>query len=496
MKPKVLLINLPYVVRDIDVNRSKIRSFLAVPYGLLSIATYNKEYAHTIVIDCDAEENYRDKIIDLLWNWGPDIVGFSMMFDNSYKYLAGLIELVRSIDENTLFILGGAAASYSYEEIFRDQPHLDAICYSEGEIPFRDLLVSHTLCNSAWITRLTLGDKVIPKISFVENLNDTVDIDYSYIEYEAYDMRQAFSPFIDYSKPHNQFFLVTSRGCPFKCSFCSNASIHGKKMRFIDVDSIIKHVKHLVNSYGMDVLTIYDDQLLIDMPRAKELFKRLTPFNLRIECPNGLSVRYIDQEMADVMRGAGLDTAYLAIESGSSYVLKELINKPLKLEQVEPAVKALRSADFFIHGFFVMGMPGETDEHRRITRDFIQDIDIDWCGFNMATPVRGSKLYADCIKNGWIKPQKLQDIVDKKYIIHVPGTNPIEIERCVYEMNIDVNFTHNRRMRIGGYKTAAACFKEVLRRYPGHKVAQTYLKQCEAKIKGGKLNGEVPARPR
>jgi radical SAM superfamily enzyme YgiQ (UPF0313 family) len=184
------------------------------------------------------------------------------------------------------------------------------------------------------------------------------------------------------------------------------------------------------------------------------------------------------------MRRAGMDTAYLAIESGSEYVLRELINKPLKLEQVKPAVQALRENDFFIHGFMVFGMPGETDEHRLETKRFVEDVDLDWIGCNMATPVRGSRLYDDCIKNGWIEKQRIEDIVDKKYIIHVPGTDPEKIEADVYQMNLDINFHGNRRMRISDYAVAKRCFEEVLARYGDHKWAKHYLKICEEKLNG------------
>jgi radical SAM superfamily enzyme YgiQ (UPF0313 family) len=487
MRPRVLLINLPYVVKNIDASRPKIRSFLGFPCGLLSMATYNKDYADIKIIDCDTEIVPLASILRSLQEFKPDIVGLSMMFDNSYKSLAKILEMVKEFYPHMLTILGGAAASYSYEEILSEQKNLDAICYSEGEIPLRRLLRLEDsfdqwdMTHPAWITRDKLRNGVAPKIAFIENLDDVIDIDYSLVDPNDYDMQEAFSPFVDHGK-HKQFFLVTSRGCPFSCRFCSNGKIHGKRMRAASVDAIIDHVQRLVHEYGMDILTIYDDQLLINMPRAKALFKRLAEFNLRIECPNGLSVRYLDEEMAGLMRRAGMDTASLAIESGSNYVLKELISKPLELSQVKPAVAALRQNDFFIHGFFVMGMPGETDVHRLQTRRFVEDIDLDWCGFNMATPVRGSRLYDDCINNGWIKKQRIEDIVDKKYIIHVPGTDPEKIEADVYQMNLDINFHNNRRMRIGNYETAKRCFEEVIRRYDGHEIARHYLKICEGKL--------------
>jgi radical SAM superfamily enzyme YgiQ (UPF0313 family) len=489
MMPRVLLVNLPYIVKNIDSNRPKIRSFFAFPYGLLSVATYNKDVADFKIIDCDAEENYMAAIIRTVQEFHPDIVGFSMMFDNSYKHLKSILEMIKESYPHILTILGGAAASYSYEEILAEQIDLDAICYSEGEMPLRFLLSDRdfdvwNLCHPSWITKDSLGRGVVPKISYIQNLDDVIDIDYSFVSNYDYNMQQAFSPFVDYSKEHKQYFLVTSRGCPWKCAFCSNAKIHGKKMRFASVDKIISHVEYLVKELGMDVLTIYDDQLLIDKDRAKDLFRKLARFNLRIEMPNGLSVRYIDDEMAELMRNAGADTAYLAIESGCEFVLKKLINKPLELSQVKPAVEALRKQGFFIHAFIVFGMPGETEAMRRETEQFLLDTDICWAGINMATPVHGSRLYDDCIKNGWIKKQAIGDIIDKKYIINCNGADPADVERQAYEINLNVNFHQNKRMKKGDYETAAKCFREVIRRYEGHEVAKHYLAICQKGLGG------------
>jgi radical SAM superfamily enzyme YgiQ (UPF0313 family) len=313
-------------------------------------------------------------------------------------------------------------------------------------------------------------------------LDKAIPIDYALVDVENYQMREAFSPFIgDTNKDKKQFFLVTSRGCPYKCVFCSTSStLYGNKIRYASVDAIIAHVEHLVSKYGVNVLTIYDDQLLSNQNRAKEIFKRLAQFNLRIECPNGLSVAFIDDEMAALMKKAGMDTVALAIESGSAYMLREVIHKPLKLEMVKPVVQILRKYGFFIEGFFVIGIPGEKEAHRAETLNFIKDVELDWCGFSLATPLRGSELYDICIKNGYIrKDLKIGEIEDKKYIIKTPDLDPEDITKKTYLMNLDVNFVNNYRMKIGDYKVAANCFRDVIKRYTNHAFAYYYLVKAQ-----------------
>jgi len=499
-KPNVLFVILPYVVQA-SADGAKIRSYHAFPYGVLSIATYCKDLADIKVLDLnstyfknvwygyEATEAYLDE-------FKPDLVGFSMMFDNSYRHLKPLLAIAKSY--GCMTILGGAAASYSYREILDEQPDLDAVCFGEGEEVIHELLSCDPmdrqvsmLANPAWVTR---ERDHVPVMQNIQNLDPLINIDYSFVNPDAYNMKEAFSPFVDHDR-HKQFFLMTTRGCPFSCTFCSNAAIHGKKVRYASVDAIIRHVERLIGDYGMDVLTIYDDQLLLDKRRAKELFRRLIPFNLRIEAPNGLGVAFIDHEIAGLMRRAGMDTAYLAIESGSQQVL-DIMKKPVTLKEADWAIRMLRQEDFFVHGFFVMGMPGELPADRDDTKLWIAQSDLDWAGLNMATPVRGSQLYRDCLENGWIEPQKIEDIVDKKYVIRwrhneydrKTGTfvevvqDPAEVEAEVYQMNLDLNFHNNRRMKVGDYGVAARCFEEVLRRYPGHEWAAFYLQKCKEKI--------------
>lgn len=488
----VLFIVLPYLVKHLDSERRKIRSFLAFPYGLLSVATYLKKNAKRKVkikiIDCNNyyHNEYLQDIKQHLIDFKPDVVGIAMMFDNSYKYLQEISQLIKDNNNNTIVVLGGAAASYSYETIVNEQNYIDAICYLEGEIPFLGLINSENMHeflenDKSWISKKGFNHGKRPQPSFIENLDDVIHIDYGLVNIEDYKMREAFSPFLAEDQANKkQFFLVSTRGCPYKCVFCSNASIHGKKIRYAGVENVMAHVEHLVSHYGMNVLTIYDDQFLANKKRAKEIFRQLARLKLRVECPNGLSVAFIDDEMAILMKQAGMDTVALAIEHGSEYMIKEIIHKPLKLEMVKPVVQSLRKHGLFVQGFFVIGIPGEKEEHREETLNFIRNVELDWSGFSLAIPLRGSELYDICIKNGYIsKDLKIGDLGDKEYIIRTPDSDPEEIIYKTYLMNLDVNFVNNYRMRVGDYQVAANCFRDVAMRYPDHAFAYYFLAKAQ-----------------
>lgn len=493
---KVLFLILPYLVQSRD--KKNTRSVLAFPYGVLSIASYLRTNVRRQLDIRIVDLNLYDydamapAIAEHMASFGPDVVGISMMFDSSYRHLAGIARQIKAFDERTIVLLGGAAATVSWNLILHEQPHVDALCYTEGEYTMRRLVEAQDLRaalhdDPAWVTRRSLAESRLPQGRYVDNLNEVIDIDYGLIDVTRYRMREAFSPFssIKHEEDVRQFYLVTSRGCPFKCVFCSEPSFHGKSMRYADVDVLIEHVRYLVDTYGMNVLTLYDDQILLNRPRAKEFFRRLAPFEIRLEAPNGLSVAFIDREMASLMREAGLDTVPLAIESGSSRMLRDVIHKPLRLDKVKPVVDYLHESGIFVQGYFVVGIPGELEEDRVETVRFIKEIGLDWSGFNLATPLRGSELYRICIENGYIdRDFGLGDLGMHDYVIRAPGLEPGHLKRARYLMNLEVNFVNNYRMRIGDYQTAALCFEDVVTRYDDHAFAYYYLAEAYRALGG------------
>ena len=500
----VLFIMLPYLVKKSDATKTKTKSYLAFPYGVLSMATYLKNHSQTPVnieildLNLYTAEEIPDVIQSSLKKFQPDIVGLSLMFDQSYRYVSEVAGQVKKFNEETLVLMGGAATTTSWDGILHEQASIDALCYSEGETAIRKLIEARPedrlaeLHQQPWVTRQSLENRRRPITTYVDNLNDVVNIDYDLVDVAAYSMKEAFSPFATYRNDEDvrQFFIVTSRGCPFKCVFCAEPSLHGANMRYIDVDVIVEHVEFLIDKYGLNVLTFYDDQLLLHTERAKELFRRLAPFNIRVEAPNGVTLAYIDDEMAYLMKQAGFDTIPLAIESGSDFVLNKIIKKPLKVKKIKPVVELLQRNGIFVQAFFVIGLPGEMDEHRVETLDLIREADLDWSGFSLATPIRGSELYTICKEKGYIEADLgIGDIMINEYIIHAPeiGLDAERIPRQAYMMNLEVNFVNNRQMRIGDYETAVRCFSEVLERYDNHAFAHYYLAEALEKLGGREI---------
>ena len=487
----LLLVVLPYMVaKQTDTKKKGVRSFLAFPYGVLTIASYIRRESngfHDAKIldlntpsDLTEEERIREAVVE----HNISVVGFSMSYDISFRWLLKLSAYVREAFPTAIQIAGGPAVTTGYGDIIEEGVELDALCFSEAELGILRLLdaddPNEVLNSDPWIRNDRANARRKAPHAVTTDLDKVINVDYELVDVKAYSMKEAFSPFVRYEANSKQFFLVTSRGCPFKCNFCAEPQFHGSSMRYASVDLIIEHVAHLVKDYGLNVLTIYDDQLLLNRDRAKDLFRKLAQFNIRIEMPNGVTLSYIDEEMAVLMRKAGVDTIFLAIESGSKRVLKEIILKPIAFSRIKPTVDLLRDNGIFACAFFVIGLPGETDAEREETREFILDTGFDWAFFNYATPLRGSALFEQCKRNGWLAPEHLRigavDMSD--YVINSPGIDKVVLKEFMFHLNLEANFVKNRNMRDGNFKLAARTFKEVVNRHEYQPFAHYFLSQA------------------
>ena len=495
----ILLVVLPYRLGDATTDTSKkaVRSFLAFPYGVLTLASYIKRFAKNLkwveVLDLNllsaesADVILKRKISDMR----PDVVGFSMSYDVSYPWLKSLAEAVKNSDKSVYVVAGGPAITTAYAEVLMECEHVDAACYSEGEVGLTNLIEADNIQDATskdpWVTRSKLQQKIVTSPVY-DDLDNIIDVDYSLVDINAYSMKEAFSPFTKFTESSKQFFIVTSRGCPFKCVFCAEPSFHGANMRYASVDRVVEHVAGLKEKYGLSVLTIYDDQILMNRVRAKELFSKLAALNIRIEMPNGVTLSYIDEELAELMKKAGVDTIFLAIEHGSKRVLKDIIRKPIAFNRIKPTIQLLQNAGIFTCAFFVIGLPGETRSERQETRDAIFNWGLDWSFFNYATPLRGSELFRLCKEKKWIEEKYLPiGAIDMtEYVITAPGMDKDEIKQTVFGMNLDLNFVHNRNLREGNLKTAYQTFREVVERHPAQPFAQYFMGKCLESMGAGK----------
>ena len=477
---RILFIIPSYSHAEIDKHALPTR---VVPFGVLSLASYIGHYCPWVECNIlDFNITSQDKLGQYailkskLIEFNPDIVGLSVMYNACLKQIAPFAKIIKDINPAIILVAGGIMATNMHDEIFSESNLVDAVCYGEGEIPLRDLLCSkdhHILFREhpSWILYNNALGKKQHGQSFVFNLDDIPPIIYSLVDVKEYTSQFR-------NKDGEDGFALpihSTRGCPFNCVFCCSATNHGKRIRSMSASRFLSDVEHMIKEYKITRLSIDDDQFLFKRERAKEILTGLASFGIEIEMANGLTVRFIDDEMARLLKNAGLKIAVLAIESGSQRVLKEIIDKPLVLDEVSKAVYALRKQALSIHSFFIIGFPGETTEERQLTRDFIVSTGFDWNGIFIATPFQGSRLFDLCREKGYIPDNCFLDSNVYVCQITAPNIDPVAITREAYLLNLDVNFVNNYDISVGMYKRAVGYLDGIAKRYPDHAFAHYFL---------------------
>ena len=205
--------------------------------------------------------------------------------------------------------------------------------------------------------------------------------------------------------------VFTSRGCPASCTFCYRT--FGKKWRVRSVDNVLAEIAFLKETYGIRQLDIMDDNFAFDTERAQTILQAIIDrrWNLKINLQVGIRVNSVTPELLETMRRAGVFKFGFGIESGDAGILKR-IRKGLDLDQARQLVRDARAMGFITHGYFMIGFPGDTPETMQRTIDFARELNPHYASFSLCTPLPGTDIYDDVLKNG-IMLQDTQDGVDE-----------------------------------------------------------------------------------
>lgn len=464
-----------------------------IPYGVLSLAAYasthcrngvsfaildlNLETNALAVAGEDVPEGSSSLFRKQLESVRPDILAISALFNSCYDHVGSIVSIARLVVPDLLVVIGGGLATNLYGELLAAVPGLDGACYGEGEIPFAELIDSgsrreYLESSSAWVTASSVENRA-PCLHLVEDLDEIPPLDYRLVPLERYSGRSLDKRYASMSMV--EMSIHTSRGCPFDCVFCANGKTHGKNVRFMSVGTVLAQVERMVSEYGMEVLLIEDDHFMSDKARAKSILRGIRRFGVKVEFPNGIAVYGIDEEIACLLAEAGVTTLSLAIESGSDYVLTQVIKKPLVVKMIKPAVEILSRNGIDVHAFIVMGLPGETDAHRAETLRMLRDVGFDWVKIYIAIPIAGSRLFDICKENGYLTTSSFSHHVTTKCVIRTPDIEPERLEHDVYLMNLDVNFVNNHNIRSGNFEKALIYLESIAKKYPTHAFAHHAL---------------------
>ena len=206
--------------------------------------------------------------------------------------------------------------------------------------------------------------------------------------------------------------IITSRGCPFKCTFCSAGTI---KFRERSVANVMEELRILHDNFGVREFNMADNCCGYRVEYMINFCKALIDSGLNISwnASGGTKVTSINSEILFWMKKSGCNKIWVGLESGSPGVLKR-IKKGITIEQVEEKIKLANKAKIDINGFFMLGIPGETREDVQRTIDFSKRVNLQGAIFNIFVPVPGTELYEELKREGKLANLSFDEL-DQKY---------------------------------------------------------------------------------
>jgi radical SAM superfamily enzyme YgiQ (UPF0313 family) len=223
-------------------------------------------------------------------------------------------------------------------------------------------------------------------------------------------------PLTDGLDPHaRSFTIMTSRGCPYQCNFCSKP-VTGHTWRARSVDNVIAEWRWLVRDLHATEIGLTDDIWNLKIDRAKEICRRLIAEGLNTVpwvTVHGMKVNHTDQELFDLMKAAGCRRVGFGVESGDDYILKRVIRKGQSVDDARRCFRQAKRAGLQTMGFFIFGMPEETEETMDKTIELALELDPDLANFMIAAPFPGTRMYDLVEKYGNIFSHDWRD-----YAIH------------------------------------------------------------------------------
>jgi anaerobic magnesium-protoporphyrin IX monomethyl ester cyclase len=395
-----------------------------LPLGLLYIAAvldeagYKPEILDTFVADLpfrkigDVTEVGMpyEKIKEEILKRKPDIVGIANPFTCQVDHAIKVADIVKEVDPNILTVVGGPHVTVVPVEFLKDTKNVDIVAIGEGEQTMLD------------IVRFYDGKKKIDDVmGIAHRMNGTVTLnsprpfnenldELPYPAYHLVDMEQYLSPkTIEYrSFQSRALSMITSRGCPFNCSFCSVHLHMGKTFRAHSVDYVIDHIEYVVKKYRIKTIYFEDDNLTFDIKRFEAICDKIIEKDIKFqwETPNGVRADYLTLDLLKKMKKTGCQSVFVGIESGDQHVLDNIIGKSLKLKNVIKFAEMCKKIGLKTGAFYIIGFPGETKKTMRKTAMFAlmmkRKYDV---GMHLlfATPSYGTRLYEECKKKGYIR---------------------------------------------------------------------------------------------
>jgi anaerobic magnesium-protoporphyrin IX monomethyl ester cyclase len=414
---KVLLINPPQTFYDASIGRT-----IYFPIGLMYLGAVVSDICHVEIFDCLTSEvetregnsvTYgasSEEIKKAITEKKPDIVGISVPFTSQYRNAERVALIAKEVNPKIATVFGGPDPSVRFRDILENS-YCDFCIVGEGEETFREFILNfcspQALKNVKGLAFKQNGTNNYEQRPFNINLDALPFPAFDLVDMNLYLQNEAL--YKNRSKIYRKSIsIISSRGCPYSCVFCSIRLHMGQKYRAHSPEYVMKLLRLCKDKYGITQFHFEDDNVSFDKKRFETILDYIIGENLQIQwdTPNGVRIDSLNYGILQKMKQSGCVQITLAIESGNQRVLDEVIKKKTKLPCILEIVKHCKELKIPANAFYVIGFPGETISEMKDTTSLALKLYRDYDlhpHLMVATPLYGTELYEICIRDNLLK---------------------------------------------------------------------------------------------
>lgn len=394
---KITFINPPQTA-----SKYKFMGVIAPPLGMSYIAAVLEENGYDVsIIDACALDYTLEQLSDKIKEENPDIVSISALTPTIGSALESA-QIVKETLPETLVILGGYHPTFNFEETLHDE-NVDMVIRGEGEYTMLELV--QTLESNGDLSKVKgivyeeendNGDKIMIVTPDREPIHDLDVLPFPALHLLPMDHYKLLN------MDTHMCTMITTRGCPIQCSFCSSAAMHGKKIRRRSIKNIVDEMEHLKYDYGIETIAFMDDTFTVNKKRVKDLCDEIVRRNLDIMWGCTARVDTLHEDVVEKMKKAGCICIFMGVESADQNALDRM-GKKTNIAKIKNAFEIAHKQKIRTIASVALGMPGDTKETMKKTIKFVHSLKPNYAIYSLATPYPGTRFYKESFEKNLIK---------------------------------------------------------------------------------------------
>lgn len=391
---KVLFVNPPQTA-----SKYKFMGVIAPPLGIAYMAGVLQENNIDVeILDASAEDmDFKDVEKELLKR-KPDLVALTALTPTIGRALE-TAQVVKETLPDSIVVMGGYHPTFNFIEILEDE-NVDIVIRGEGEYIMLNLVQALENQSSLYdVKGIVFEDKnskeivVNPEAPLIQDLDELPFPALNLLPMKKYRLLDMDT---------HMTTMITTRGCPMQCSFCSSAAMHGKKIRERSVENIVDEIEYLKTNYDIDTIAFMDDTFTLKKRKVMAICDEILKRNIEIMWGCTSRVDTLDEKLLKKMKEAGCITIFIGVESADQQQLDNMC-KNTTIAKIENAFKIAHKLKIRTIASVALGMPGDTKEIMNKTVKFVHKLKPNYAIYSLATPYPGTKFYKEAFEKNLIK---------------------------------------------------------------------------------------------